>query len=361
VVVLLIAAWKFGLPMGLTFLACVAIGTLAAARSNGSYVWRKVLGLLPILIAVTFFTFCLTSLLPGDPAINILGPGATAEGIAQIHQRLHLDDPLLVRYLRWLGNAATGDLGMSPFQNKPVSNINAHALPISLQLMVYAQIVALIIAIPLGVLAAYRAESKIDRLLSNGSLFFLSVPNYVLGPLLVLFFAVGGLHWFGVDLGFHILPAARYKPFGDGALQHFKFMLLPTLSVALGQLAVYQRLLRSDMILTLKEDFINVAKAKGLSSRRILAAHALRPSAFSLLTVLGINVGFLIGNALISETIFVLPGIGGTAATAVFQRDYLVIQGAVVVVAVGYVLANFAVDLLYGVLDPRVRHARAIV
>lgn len=361
IVALLLGAWVFGLPMGLTFLVCLALGTIAAARTNGTYVWRKVIGLIPILLAVTFFSFYLTSLLPGDPAFNILGPGATPEGVAQLHQKLHLDDPLLSRYLRWLGNAATGNLGQSPFQNKPVSDIIAHALPVSLQLMVYAQIVALAIAIPLGVLAAYRANTKLDRAVSNGSLLFLSVPGYVLGPLLVLFFSVGGLRWFGLNLGFHLFPAARYKPFGESIYLHFKYMFLPTISVAAAQLAVYTRLLRSDMIATLKEDFINVAKAKGLRTRRILLAHALRPSAFSLLTVLGINVGFLIGNALIVETVFTLPGVGGTAAGAVFQRDYLVIQGAVVVIAVGYVLANFVVDLLYGVLDPRVRHARSII
>jgi peptide/nickel transport system permease protein len=149
-------------------------------------------------------------------------------------------------------------------------------------------------------------------------------------------------------------------PFGDDPVEHFKHMLLPVVALSMTQVAVYTRLLRTDMLATLREEYINVAKAKGMGTRRILLVHALRPSSFALLTVLGINIGFLIGTSLIVETIFTLPGLGTQIATAVFQRDYLIIQGAVVVVAVGYVFANFAVDLLYAVLDPRVRHARAI-
>ncbi|MPY94907.1 MAG: ABC transporter permease subunit [Acidimicrobiia bacterium] len=323
----------------------------AAAKSNGTYVWRKLIALVPILFAVTFFTFYLTSLLPGDPAVLLLGPGATPEGVAELHERLHLDDPLLSRYFRWLGNAATGDLGVSPFQNQPVADAIGKALPVSLQLVAYAQVLALALSIPLGVLSAWKAESRLDRGISVASSFFLSMPGYVLAPLLIIVFSVGFFTW---------LPAARYVPFGESPVLHFKHMVLPVISLSMTQVAVYTRLLRTDMLATLKEEFINVAKAKGLSNKRILFVHALRPSSFALLTVLGINIGFLIGTGLIIETIFTLPGLGTQIATAVFQRDYLIIQGAVVVVAVGYVFANFVVDLLYAVLDPRVRHARAI-
>ncbi len=351
IAVLLVAGPVFDLPLALVLLGALAIGVLAAARSNGTYVWRKLIALVPILLAVTFFTFCLTSLLPGDPAVNILGPGATPDAVAELRQNLHLDDPLLSRYFRWLGNAATGDLGTSPFQNTAVSTTIGKSLPVSLQLMAYAQVLALALALPLGVLAAWKAESRTDRAISVFSSFFLSMPGYVLAPLLILLFSVGVFEW---------LPAARYVPFGQDPVQHFEHMVLPVIALAMAQVAVYTRLLRTDMLATLREEYINVAKAKGLSNRRILFVHALRPSSFSLLTVLGINIGFLIGSALIIETIFTLPGLGTQIATAVFQRDYLIIQGAVVVVAVGYVFANFIVDLLYAVLDPRVRHARAI-
>jgi peptide/nickel transport system permease protein len=156
-----------------------------------------------------------------------------------------------------------------------------------------------------------------------------------------------------------VLPAARYVPFGDGALDHFEHMALPTLALALGLAATYMRVLRSDMITTLQSDFITTAKAKGISNRRILWVHALRPSSFTLLTLVGITTGTLIGGALIVETIFALPGLGTTLFTAIFQKDFLVVQGVVVVLAVGFVLVNFLVDLLYGVLDPRVRHVGA--
>jgi peptide/nickel transport system permease protein len=351
IVLLFVVGSVIDLPLALVLIGALAIGVGAASRSNGTYVWRKLIGLVPILFAVTFFTFYLTSLLPGDPAVNILGPGATPEAVAELHERLHLDDPLLSRYFRWLGDAATGDLGDSPFQNQPVATAIGKALPVSLQLAAYAQVVALLLALPLGVLSAWKAETKVDRAISFGSSFFLSMPAYVLAPLLILVFALGIFEW---------LPASRYVAFGEDPVEHFKHMTLPVLALSMTQVAVYTRLLRTDMLATLREEFINVAKAKGLSNKRILFVHALRPSSFALLTVLGINIGFLIGTSLIVETIFTLPGLGSQIATAVFQRDYLIIQGAVVVVAVGYVFANFAVDLLYAVLDPRVRHARAI-
>ena len=326
---------------------------------------RKLIALIPIRVAVTFFIFILTSLLPGDPAVNILGPGATPEAVEEIHERLHLDDPLATRYMRWLGDAAVGDLGTSPFTNTAVTKSLGKALPKSLVLMAYAQITALLIAIPLGVYAAYKEGSRVDRVIGTLSSLALSTPGYVLAPLLVLFFSLKGLNWFGLRIGFKILPgtvpASSYRSLLDAPWLHFKMHILPVASIATAQVAVYLRLLRSDMVATLKEDFINVAKAKGMQTRRILISHALRPSSFTLLTVLGINIGFLIGNSLIVEQVFSFPGLGTLIATAIFQRDYLVVQGSVVVIAVGYVFANFAVDLLYAVLDPRIRHARAIL
>ena len=363
--VILVISVMFSLPVMLTLLLMLVVGVVAAAQANGSYVWRKLLGLIPILLAVTFTTFLLTSLLPGDPAVNILGTSATPEAVAELHVRLHLDDPLISRYGRWLGSAVTGDLGTSPFTNKPVAGALSKALPKSLLLMAYAQIYALGLAIPLGVWAAYKEGGRVDRGMTALSSVALSTPTYVLAPLLVLFFSVGGLNWFHKQLGFHILPAtvpsSSYKSLLDDPFRHFKNHLLPVIAVGTTQAAAYLRLLRSDMIGTLKEDFISVAKAKGMTTRRVLLSHALRPSSFTLLTVLGVNIGFLIGNSLIVEQVFSMPNLGGAIATAVFQRDYLTVQGAVVAIAVVYVFANFAVDLIYAVLDPRVRHARAIV
>lgn len=360
-VALFLLGWVFDLNLAFVLLAAVAIVVAVAMRDNRSYVMSKLTNLIPILLVVTFLTFYLVSLLPGDPAVNILGPGATPEAAQELRDKLRLDDPVLSRYGRWIANAVTGDLGESPFRNEEVGTALAKSLPVSLQLMLYAQVVAVGLGVLFGVLTAYKEGSRFDRAVNAAASLFLSSPSYVLGPLLVLFLAVGGLRWFGTQLGFEILPAARYTYFGDSPWGHFKSVLLPTLTLALPTAASYTRLLRTDMVATLKEDFINVARAKGLSDLRILFGHALRPSSFTLLTVLGINVGFLIGNALIVETIFTLPGVGSLLAFAVFQRDYLVIQGGVVVLAVGYVLANFMVDLLYSVLDPRVRHARAVI
>ena len=361
IVALFLIGWAFDLPLLFTLMATMGIIIAVAAKENGGYVVRKAAQIFPILVMVTFVTFMLTSLLKGSLAVNLLGPGATPEAVAEINERLHLDDPVHVRYLRWLGNTVSGDLGESPFRNESVAGALAKALPVSLQLMVYAQLVALAIGMSIGILSAYKEGSRLDRFFVSVSSLFVSSPGYVLGPLLVIFFAVGGLKVAGSKYGFSILPAARYVYFGESPWGHFKSMLLPTIALAIPTSAVYARLLRTDMVTTLKEDFINVARVKGMSNRRILFAHALKPSSFTLLTVLGINVGFLIGNGLIIETIFTLPGSGSVLATAVFQRDYLVVQGGVVVLAVGYVFANFLVDLLYAVLDPRVRHARAVL
>jgi peptide/nickel transport system permease protein len=187
----------------------------------------------------------------------------------------------------------------------------------------------------------------------------LSVPNYVLAVVLILFFALGGQSVFGRDFGVQWLPASRYVPFGESPIEHFKHMALPTLALAIGLSASYMRVLRSDMISTLQENFITTAKAKGVPDRRILWGHALRPSSFTLLTVFGLNVAALIGGTLVIEQIFTLPGLGTTLGTAIFQKDFLVVQGVAVVIAVGYTVINSLVDLLYAVLDPRIRHGRA--
>lgn len=274
-------------------------------------------------------------------------------------QEFHLDEPLHTRYLLWLSDAVRGDLGRSAISNQEVSEAIANAIPVSLQLMLYAQILALVLAIPAGVYAAYRANRRGDRVTSTIALGALSVPNFVLAIVLTLFLALGGFVFLGRNWGVEWFPASRYVAFGEDPILHFKHMTLPALSLALAQAAGYMRVLRSDMVGTLQENFITTAKAKGVRDRRILWSHALRPSSFTLMTVLGVNTATLIGGSLIIETIFTLPGLGTTIGTAIFQKDFLVVQGVVVVIAVGFVLINFLVDLLYAALDPRVRHVRS--
>ena len=203
---------------------------------------------------------------------------------------------------------------------------------------------------PLGVLTAYKADSWFDKSVNTFAFGLLSVPSFILGVLLVFLFSIR-LGW---------LPATGYVPFGEDPAEHFRRMILPTIALAAGQIAVYMRLLRTDMISTLQEDFIGVARAKGMPTRRILLRHALRPSSFSLLTVVAINMGQLIGGTIVIERIFAIAGLGGLLVESIFTRDYLVVQGCIVIVAVGFVLVNFIVDVLYAVLDPRIRHARAI-
>ncbi|MEO6157553.1 MAG: ABC transporter permease, partial [Ilumatobacteraceae bacterium] len=294
-----------------------------------------------------------------DLAYNILGPGATEAGVAKVVAEFHLDEPLYRRYMLWLADALRGHLGKSAISGQQVSSAIAQAIPVSLQLMIYAQILALLMAVPAGVYAAYKANRRGDRVTSTVALAALSVPNFVLAIVLILIFSLGGLSVFGNHIGGHLFPSSRYTYFGAGAYDHLKHMALPTVALALGQAAGYMRVLRSDMISTLQENFITTAKAKGVPDRRILWGHALRPSSFTLLTVFGVSTATLIGGALIIETIFSLPGLGTLIGTAIFQKDFLVVQGVVVVIAVGFILINFLVDILYGVLDPRVRNVRA--
>ncbi|MGH1490519.1 MAG: ABC transporter permease [Acidimicrobiales bacterium] len=347
------------LPLLLVIFAILVIFTAAAAQVSRRYVAFRLMSLIPVMLAVTFTTFIMLSLLPGDPAINILGNGATPEAIEEFRELNRLDDPITTRYFRWLGAAASGDLGESPFLREPVAEGLARTLPVSLQLMIYAQLFALGVAIPLGIYTAYKSGSRLDNMVSTAAFGVLAVPNFVLAILLIFFVALGGFTLFGREFGTTILPATGHVPLSESVIDHFRHWTLPVLALGSGQVVVYMRLLRTDMISTLQEDFVNVAKAKGMSNRRILLVHALRPSSFTLLTVAGVNLGALVGGSLILELIFNVPGVGTYLATAIFQRDWLVVQGVVVALAVGFVFANFAVDVIYAVLDPRIRHARS--
>ena len=314
------------------------------------YIRQKVVQLAAVLLLVTFLTFLLLNLLPGGPETAALGIGADEQAQAEFREEQNLDDPLIVRYVDWLGGLLSGDLGDSLIANVPVTDLLSQRLPVTLQLMVYATFLALIISVPLGILTAYKADSMFDKSTNTIAFGLLSLPNFIVGVLLVFLFSIR-LGW---------LPATGSTPFGEDPAEHFRRMILPTIALAVGQIAVYMRLLRTDMIATLQEDYITMAKAKGMPNRRILMRHAFRPSTFSLVTVVAINVGQLIGGTIVIERIFAIPGLGSLIVESIFRRDYLVVQGCIVIVAVGFVLVNFIVDVLYAVLDPRIRHARAI-
>ncbi|MEM9565192.1 MAG: ABC transporter permease [Actinomycetota bacterium] len=353
----LIVAWAFleGPPVTWSFFLIVLTGTGAAFLTNGRYALRRILGVIPILLVVSFVVFSLMASLPGDPAINILGPAATPDAVAQVNAELGLDEPFFNRYGNWLGDAVMGDLGNSVQLREEVADGLSRSITPSLQLMFYSLILASLIAFPLGIWTAYRNGQRVDRSVNTVMLGFFAVPPFVLAIVLVLFLAIGGVSIFGADVGLRILPGSLYVPFGESRVDHFKHMFLPSLSLALGQSAVFMRLLRADMIGTLRQPFIDLARSKGLRTRRILWRHALRPSMFTLLTVMGFTVGTLIGGALITEIIFVLPGLGGYMFNAIFQRDFIAVQGGTMVIATLYILILVLVDFTYLALDPRLR------
>jgi peptide/nickel transport system permease protein len=311
---------------------------------------RRVVQLVVVVLVVTFFSAVLLEFLPGDP-VKTLAPFATEEQRQSIEEALGLDESLPVRYWDWLSGFVTGDLGQYYRGPQVRDDVTvADSLPVSLQLMAYAQILTLVFAIPLGIITAYRAGTRFDRVSNATAFAFIAVPNFVLAYILQ--------YWWGVKNGW--FPTSGYVPFGQNPGEHFERMIMPAVALAVGQIAVYTRLLRSDMIATLQEDFILMAKSKGMTNRRILWRHALRPSSLTLLTVAGLNVGTLIGGTVILERIFGLPGIGKQIFDAIGARQYEALQSLVAIVAIIYVLVNFLVDILYTLLDPRIRHARAI-
>lgn len=318
----------------------------------------KLVRLIVVLLVVSFLSFWFVKQIGGNnDLVAKMIPFSSEQEKDRVRAQIGLDEPFFTQYATWLGNFATGDFGQvytgsgKNVDSVPVDTIIEKRLPVSLLLMLYAQLLALLIAIPLGVYSAYKANSKFDRA-SNMTMFgLLALPPFVVALVLAIYV---GAKW-------QLLPTQSNLPtFPLNPLDNWRYLLMPTISLALAQIAIYMRLLRSDMIATLQEDFITTAKAKGISARRILFRHALRPSSLTLLTVAGLNVGALIGGAVVVERIFKVPGIGGELAESIFRQQILETQSLVVLIAIFYVLLNFFVDLLYTVLDPRIRHARAV-
>lgn len=310
----------------------------------------RLLRLLGTLFVVSLLTFMLTLALPGSPIDAILGPQGqrTPEIIAQLTEEFSLDKPWYQRYWYWLGDVVQGDLGKSYITDQQVSEIISTRLPVTAELALLAIVMALVVALPVGILGAYRANGTFDRMTSAVSQFFLSLPSFIAGIFFLAFFAV---RW-----GWFPAAGAWVKP-TDSLVQNLRVAFLPALALSLTQMAIFARIVRSDMISTLQENFILSAKAKGLSDRYILLRHALRPSSLSLLTVVAINTGALLGGTVVMEFLFGIPGIGGRLLNAIFQRDIIVIQGIVMVVATIYVVLNALVDVLYAIVDPRIRKA----
>jgi peptide/nickel transport system permease protein len=302
-----------------------------------------------VLFMVTFATFAMVRLLPGDPARSFLGPEAPEEQVELLREEMGLDENVFVAYGEWIADVARGDLGESYRNGQSVTDALSQRIPVSFQLMVMAQVFALAVAIPIGVLTAYRAGGAFDRIWSALAFGTIAVPGFVLGLLLIYVFPVT-LGWFKIS---------GFVRFTDDPIGNLETTILPALTLGLLQVAIYSRLLRSDMIGTLQEDFVTIARAKGLSTRRVLLGHALRPSSFSLLTLAGLSVGQLISGAVLVEFLFGLPGVGLLMVNSILGRDLQMLQGAMLFIVVAYVLLNLLVDALYSVLDPRIRHTPA--
>lgn len=314
-------------------------------------VLERLAKLLVVVLIVSFLTFMLTKLLPGSPINTILGSEASNPiAKAALENKLGLNKPFHEQYFGYLHDVIfEQDLGKSYSQDIPTTTSLSQRLPASLQLMIMAQVISLLISVPLALFSAYRANSRADKAITAGAFGLISIPGFALAVFLVYLFSIQ-LGWF---------PAVGYDritgPEGIGA--NLKSIALPVAVLSAGLTAVYTRLLRSDLIATLQEDFVLMARSKGLPTWHILLRHALRPSSFSLLTVFGINFGTLIGGSVIVETFFVIPGVGELAVRSILQREYLVVQGVVLMIATAFVVVNVITDLLYSVLDPRVRRA----
>jgi peptide/nickel transport system permease protein len=313
------------------------------------FIARRLFYLVPVLLAVSLLTFLIASLLPGDLAYVILGDQATPEKVEALRQDLGLDQPIWWRYLGWLGHVLEGDFGRSFRTGQTVLEAVAERLPVSFELMLFAELMGLVIGVPIAIICAARSGGIFDRVMTGSAFAMLSVPTFLSAILLIYLFAVQ-LRW---------LPATGYVPFTEDPVGNLRFFVLPALTLALAEWPGIMRVLRSDMIATLQEDYIALAKAKGLKPSRILLVHALKPSSLTLVTITGINIGRLLGGTVIVETIFALPGIGRLLVGAIYTRDLIILQGVVLLVAGSFVMMNFIVDMLYAVLDPRIRHGHA--
>lgn len=317
----------------------------------GRLVARRVVQLVPVVVGVSFLTFLLLNLLPGNVAVAILGNNATPQSVATLSHQLHLDQPLLVRYWHWAWAALHGNLGNSLTTHQSVVSTVWQRVPVSLEVLVLSLLIALALAVPVGAVAARYRERVPDRLLGMWSFCGLSIPPFLLALVLILVFAVK-LHW---------LPATGFTHLSDGVVPSLKTAILPAATLAFGAFAVYARLLRSEMVRELDtEDYVMTARAKGASERRVLVRHVLRNSSFGLITAVGVDFGRLLGGAVVVETVFALPGVGQLLISSIYQRDVTVVQGVVLLISVVVVLANLAVDVLYSVLDPRIRHGALV-
>ncbi len=309
------------------------------------FIVKRFLTAIPTLIIVTLMVFGIQRLLPGDPALIIAGEQRDPEVIAFIRERYRLDDPVPVQYVAWLSQVLRGDLGQSIRTNQPVTQLIWQKLPVTVELALLSMLVALLIALPVGILSAVRKGTAVDYLGTLFALSGLSLPNFWLGIMLILLFSV---QW-------GLLPASGYVEFGRDPLQNLLRMIMPAFVLGTGLAAVLMRQLRSSMLDVLKQDYVRTAQAKGLLKRRVVLRHALRNALIPVITIFGLQMGALLSGAVLTEQVFTIPGFGKLVVDAVFNRDYAVVQGVVLFTSAAYILINLLVDIAYALVNPRIQ------
>jgi peptide/nickel transport system permease protein len=317
----------------------------------GRYVLRRLGESAITFVLVTIVVFIGIRALPGDPARVLAGEESDPATVAEIRQKFGLDQPVAVQYVRYVGNALTGDLGRSSRTGLPVAQTIGHALPVTLQLATFAIAVAILIGIGAGVVASVRRRTIAEWGANSVALLGLSIPTFWLGLMAILIFAIA----------YPIMPASGFVSVFDDPVQSFRHLLMPAAVLGSGLAAVVMRQTRSAMLESLGTDYIRTARAKGLSGGQVIFNHALRNSLIVVTTIVGLQLGALISGAVVTEQVFVLPGFGKLILDAVFTRDYPMIQGVVMVTATGYIVINLLVDLLYSVIDPRIRVGGAVL
>ena len=310
------------------------------------YLLRRMLAVIPVMIIVATLAFVLIHLAPGDPASVIAGPYAAPDDVAKLRRQLGLDEPLPMQLLHWYGRLLTGNLGESIFLRRPVTEAVLERLEPTLLLTIWGTLIAVLLGVPAGIVSARYHNSTVDQSLMGLALLGLSIPNFLLGLLMILVF--------GVWLGW--LPVAGYVPLDEGLWRNARSLLMPSISLGLVQSALIARITRSSMLDVLREQYIVSGRAKGLDERTVVYKHALKNAIIPTLTVIGITFALLVGGAVVIETVFNIPGLGRLIISAVLRRDYPVIQGVVLLIAVAYTLINLLVDLAYLVIDPRIRY-----
>lgn len=311
-----------------------------------SYIVKRLGATVVVMAVVAFIVFSLLYLTPGDPAAVIAGDVATEDDIKRIRQSLGLDQPFIVRFGAWLWSLLHGDLGISIFTNLPVTKLIAQRIEPTISLTICTLIVAIITSVPLGTIAAARAESKTDRAIMGFSVLGFSLPVFVLAYLLILLFS----------LQLQILPVQGYRPIAEGFWPWLKHLILPSLALGTVYAALITRITRASVLDVLAQDYIRTAQAKGLEERNILIHHALKNAAVPIITIIGIGIGLLISGAVVTETVFAIPGIGRLTVDAILRRDYPIIQGVILIFSATYVIINLLIDLSYVFFDPRIRY-----